>query len=127
MAKHLARTPIVFGGDFSKVVLGENVSLVNTLFNVSSGTITVGDGSFFGHNVCLLAASHPQKGNRQAVRKNGHDIVIGKNVWIASNVTIIGPCKIGDNAVIGAGSVVTRDLEGDWVYAGVPARRLKKT
>lgn len=125
LAGWIARTPVVVG-DAKKITWGENVSFVNALFNVSSGTIMVGDNSFFGHNVCLLAAGHPTNGNRQDWHKEGYDIVIGKNVWVASNVTILGPCRIGDNAVIGAGAVVTKDLEGDWVYAGVPARKLKR-
>lgn len=124
LAAWIARTPVVIG-DAEKITWGENVSFVNALFNVSSGTISVGDNTFFGHNVCLLAAGHPTNGNRQDWLKEGYDIVIGKNVWVASNVTILGPCTIGDNAIIGAGAVVTKDLEGDWVYAGVPARKLK--
>lgn len=125
LAEWIARTPVVIGGDPAKITWGENVSFVNALFNVSSGTISVGDNTFFGHNVCVLAAGHPTNGNRQIQHTEGYDIVIGKNVWVASNVTILGPCTIGDNAIIGAGAVVTKDLEGDWVYAGVPARKLK--
>jgi acetyltransferase-like isoleucine patch superfamily enzyme len=129
LARHLARTPVVFG-PIKNVTIGENVSLMNAILNVQGGTITVGDGTFFGHHVCVLAASHPIdepiEGDRQKHYCNGHDVVIGKNVWIATNVTILGPCTIGDNAVIAAGSVVTKDIEADWIYAGVPARKLRK-
>lgn len=128
LAQKLARTPVVFGGTWESVRLGKNIRLQNALLNVSSGTITIGDDSFFGHNVCLLTGHHPIDGKepRRPARKQGHDIVIGRNVWIASNVTVIGPCRIGDHAVIAAGSVVTKDVEGNHLYAGVPARRMRK-
>lgn len=128
LAERLARTPIVFGGGWDSVTLGNNVRLVNTLLNVSSGIITIGDDTFFGHNVCLLTGHHPIDGSapRRPAKSEGHDIVIGRNVWIASNVTVIGPCSIGDHAVIAAGSVVTKDVEGNHLYAGVPARRMRK-
>ena len=52
-------------------------------------------------------------------------IVLGKNVWIGSNATILQGVTIGDNVVIGAGAVVTRDLEANTVAAGVPAQFIK--
>lgn len=126
LAKLISETSIVYGGQESKVIRGKNTKLLNAILNVSSGTITIGDDTFFGHNVSILTGSHFLTGNRKDYHKEGRDIVIGNNVWIASNVTVLGPCTIGDDAVIAAGSVVTKDVEGGWVYAGVPARKLKK-
>lgn len=126
LAAQLLDTYIVFGGPRSDVSLGQGVRLSNTLLNVASGTISIGDGSFCGHNVCLLTGNHPLEGNRQRVTPDGHDIRIGKNVWLASNVTVIGPCVIGDDCVIAAGAVVTKDCEAGWIYGGVPAQKIRR-
>ena len=52
-------------------------------------------------------------------------IVLGKNVWVGSNSTILQGVTIGDNAVVAAGAVVTKDVPADTVVGGVPARKLK--
>ena len=81
-------------------------------------------------NVNLLTGTHDyeeKKVNRQLkVPKMGRDIHIGKGVWIASNVTILGPCNIGDNCVIAANSLITGEIKKDSLYAGVPAKFIKK-
>jgi len=115
-------------GDPSRLIVGNNVSLINTLFNTSSGTVTIEDDVFFGHNVCVLTGSHlyEYKGvARKDYPKEGNNIIIRKYSWIASNVTIIGPCEIGENAVIGAGSLVLGDVPAGCLYAGVPAKFIK--
>ncbi|MGO4526257.1 DapH/DapD/GlmU-related protein [Microvirga sp. 2MCAF35] len=126
LAQALANTPTVWG-DSTRVSVGSNVHLVNALLNVSSGRITIGNNTFFGHNVCLLTGTHPLDktgAERQSHPLEGRDIVIGEGVWIASNAIVLGPCRIGDNAVVAAGSVVTNaEIEAGSVYAGVPARR----
>lgn len=126
----IATTPTLFGGAWDRVVLGNNVKLVNALLNVTAGAIHIGDDTFFGHNVCLLTGTHPVKNTfaeRHAHPTSGRDIVIGRGVWVASNATILGPCTIEDHVVVAAGSVVTGGtLESGCLYAGVPARRIKK-
>lgn len=52
--------------------------------------------------------------------------LIGNDVWIGDNVLICGGCSIGDGVIIGAGSVVTKDLEPYGIYAGVPAKLIKE-
>jgi acetyltransferase-like isoleucine patch superfamily enzyme len=117
-------------GETRRVVLGNNVHLANTLFNTSSGMIIVGDDSFFGHNVCLLTGTHDYrkrgKARQASIPDIGRDIFIGQGVWISTNVTIIGPCTIGDHAVIAAGAVVCGgELPGGHIYAGAPAKPIK--
>lgn len=123
-------TPVVFGGGVEKVVLGRNVKLVNTLLNVASGSIFIGDNAFFGHNVMVLTGSHEilKTGiERHNYPEEGRDIRIGRGVWIASGAIILGPCEIGDNAVVSAGAVVCGGvLEPNSVYAGVPARKVRQ-
>jgi serine O-acetyltransferase len=59
------------------------------------------------------------------IGRNGDFPTFGDNVYVASNSTVIGNIKIGDNVIIGAGSVVTKDLPGNGVYVGNPARLIK--
>jgi len=116
-------------GSIKKIKIGRRVVLANTMFDTMSGNIIIGNHCFFGINVSLLAGTHDiykKFKERKKVIKNGCDIIINQGVWIASNVTIIGPCTIGEFAVIGAGSVVTGDVQAECLYAGNPARFLKK-
>jgi acetyltransferase-like isoleucine patch superfamily enzyme len=118
-------------GDASKVKINPTANMVNTLFNTSSGIIEVGAYTFTGHNVCLITGTHDYKKTLEnritAVPQKGRDIIIGKGVWICSNVTVLGPCAIGDNAVVAAGSVVksNTDIPKNTIFAGIPAKKLK--
>jgi acetyltransferase-like isoleucine patch superfamily enzyme len=116
-------------GDPKRVSMGKEVFVMNALFNCSSGNISIGDYTFFGHNVCLLTGTHDFRKKRKERfpwPEEGRDIKIGEGVWIASNVTVLGPCTIGDHAVIGGGSVVCGgNLPGSFLYAGFPAKSIK--
>ncbi len=129
IAQRLLITPAVFG-DPKRVSIGNNVTINNALLNTSSGNISIDENTFFGHNVCLLTGKHDisKKGidRRSSIPHTGCDIVIGKGVWLSSNVTIIGPVTIGDNAVIAAGSLVLKDVEANSLFAGSPAKFIKK-
>jgi len=128
--RHLLLEPHIFGGDKTRVRLHPSVKPMNTLFNVSSGTITVEKDVTFGHNVCVLTGWHDpaQRGlaRSQEWAKEGHDIVIREGVWLASNVTVIGPAEIGAHAVIAAGAVVTGNLPARVMAGGVPAKVIKE-
>lgn len=120
-------TSAIFG-DPSRVIIAESAVVNNALFNVQSGTITIGDFAFFGHNVCVLTGTHDiqrrGKDRLEYFPTSGRDIVIGSGAWVCSNATIIGPCTIGRDAVIAAGAVVISDVPADAVFAGVPARQV---
>lgn len=128
MAQALTSTPTIWG-DPARIVTGKNVLLVNTLLNANSGRIEIGDNSFFGHNVSLITGTHPIEARgdgRHSFPLEGRDIIIGKGVWIATNAVVLGPCTIGDNAVIAAGAVVIGgDIPPNTVYGGVPAKFIK--
>lgn len=110
--------------DATRVHFHPTAVLNNALFNVSSGDITIGPYAFFGHDVSLLTGTHDISkfgAERQvAVPKVGRDIGIGEGVWLAS-VVVVGPCTIGDHAVVGVGSLVLSDVEPYTVVAGGPA------
>jgi len=100
----------------------------NAIFNLYSGEIHVGEYAFFGYNVCVLTGTHDYrlfgKYRQLAVPHSGRDVIIEDGAWIGTNVTIIGPCIIGKNAVVAAGAVVTHDVPALEIVAGVPATTL---
>lgn len=132
LIKYLNRTYYCHGNP-KKLHLGKSVSAVNTIFNVSSGNIYVGNNTIFGHNVMVLTGVHRfLNGKREKLitgkpdaPSEGYDIVIGEGCWIASGVSIIGKVNIGENSIIGAGSVVTKDIPSGVFAAGTPCKVIK--
>lgn len=103
-----------------------------TLLDISP--ITLEDGVWLGANVTIATPCHPFLADErinQNYPDGYHDleyskpVTIKKNAWIASNVTISGGVTIGENSVIGAGSVVTRDIPANCIAVGVPAKVLR--
>lgn len=97
-------------------------------FNTGSGDIYVGADTQFGEDVQLLTGMHMHATQAsklgvpvQSVPKSGRDIVIGKNCYIGGCAIIIGPVKIGDGAIIGAGAIVTKDVPGNAFVVSSPA------
>ena len=88
------------------------------------GGITIGDDCLIGHNVVLATLNHGFAPDR---RKDMHPapIVIGRNVWIGASATVLPGVSIGDNAIIAAGAVVTKDIPANTVAGGVPAKVLR--
>lgn len=110
---------------------GKNISIGKHVFINSGcrfqdqGGITIGDGALIGHNVVLATLNHdlaPEK------RSTIHPapIVIGRNVWIGASATIVPGVTVGDNAVIAAGAVVTKDVPANTIAGGVPAKVIKQ-
>jgi acetyltransferase-like isoleucine patch superfamily enzyme len=91
------------------------------------GTVTIGDNCQMAPNVAIYTAGHPvHPATRNTAYEYGIDITIGNNVWIGGNTVIMPGVRIGDNAVIGAGSIVTKDIPAWTVAAGNPCRVLRK-
>jgi len=120
--------PVIFGD--KKEVYQRQIPK-STIFNTRSGKIVVGSNCVFGEDVMLLTGKHnfisdvSDEKDLHAVPEDGRDIIIGKNCYIGSGAIIIGKVVIGDYAVIGAGAVVTKDIEARTLYGGIPARKIK--
>lgn len=116
-------------GDPAKLHIAETAIVNDALFNLSSGDITVGEWAFFGHGVSVLTGTHdwttfgPER--QTAVPKSGRDVVIEEGVWVSSNATVVGPCRIGAHAVVAVGAVVMADVDPYTVVGGVPAKVLR--
>lgn len=94
---------------------------------VDDGHIYVGSYVMFGPNVTIATANHPiHSGLRQKGLQYNKDVHIGENAWICANVVIVPGVTIGKNTVIGAGSVVTKDIPDNVVAAGNPCRVLRE-
>ena len=89
--------------------------------------ITIGDDVQIGPNVQLLTATHPlEPGPRRDKWEAAEPIVIGDNVWLGGGVIVCPGVTIGADTVVGAGSVVTRDLPGGVVAVGSPAKVVRE-
>lgn len=107
----------------SNVHFGSNVYANFNLTLVDDADIYVGDSTMFGPNVTICTAGHPINAKlREQVYEFNMPIHIGKNVWIGANVVVMPGVSIGDNSVIGAGSIVTRDIPANVVAYGTPCR-----
>lgn len=118
-------------GDSRRVSIHPTANVVNSVFNTASGSISIGEYSFTGHNVSFLTGTHDVstylKRRMSSIPMEGRDIKIGKGVWICSSAVILGPCEIADHAVVTAGSVVIPGtmIHEYQVFSGNPARLLK--
>lgn len=114
-----------FGG--AHVHFGKNIYANFNLTMVDDTHIYVGDYTMFGPNVTVTTAGHPIL---PELREKGYQynaaIHIGRNCWIGSGVMIMPGITIGDNVVIGAGSVVTHDLPSNVVAVGTPCKVLRE-
>jgi len=90
------------------------------------GRITFGDNCLLAPNVAIYTAGHPSHpDSRNSLYEYGIDVTVGDNVWIGGNVVIMPGVNIGSNCVIGAGSVVTKDIPAWSIAAGNPARVIR--
>jgi len=132
--KYYFQGPIQFNYG-THTFIGENFFANFNLTVMDDARIFIGDNVMFGPNVSLMATNHPLlPEERTAMRyPDGHvsmseyaeDIHIESNVWIAANSVVLGGVTIGEGAVIGAGSVVTKDIPAGYLACGVPCRPMR--
>mgnify|MGYP003817108081 CR=1 FL=1 len=109
------------------IEIGENFYANYNLTILDCNKVLIGNNVLIAPNVAIYTAGHPL---HYEPRNEGYEyafpIFIGNNVWIGGNVIINPGVKIGDNSVIGAGSIVTRDIPANVVAVGNPCRVLKE-
>lgn len=114
-----------FNTDFGQNIhLGENVFINAGCHFQDQGGIYIGQDTLIGHNVVLATLNHDLNPARRQLCIPA-PIHIGNNVWIGSNSTILSGVTIGDNSVVAAGAVVTKDVPANTIVGGVPARFIK--
>ena len=91
------------------------------------GTVTIGDNCQMAPNVAIYTAGHPlHPDTRRTAWEYGIPVTIGHDVWLGGSVVVCPGVTIGDNVVIGAGSVVTKDIPSNCVAAGNPCRVIRE-
>ncbi len=110
----------------SNIYIGDNFYANYNLTVLDCAKVTIGENVLIGPNVCITTAGHPIHYLSRRKYEYADEIVIGNNVWIGANVVINPGVKIGDNSVIGSGSVVTKDIPSDVVAVGNPCKVLRE-
>lgn len=122
--------------DYGKnITIGENFYANFNFTVLDCCPVEIGDDVFIGPNVSLLTPVHPFRWQERNMRRKADGtaydleyakpIKIGRNCWLAGNVTVIGGVTIGEGCVIGAGSVVTRDIPANSLAVGNPCRVIR--
>lgn len=115
-----------FYTDYGKnIKVGEGVFINACCHFQDHGGVTIDDDCQIGHNVVFATLNHELAPERRKITRPA-PIVLGKNVWVGSNATVLPGVTIGDNAVIAAGAVVTKDVAHDTIVGGVPAKVIKR-
>ena len=94
-----------------------------TLYDM--GGVDIADQVMIGPNVNIITSGHPLEPSQRRAYIEAKPIVIEKNVWIATGATILGGVIVGENSVVAAGAVVTKDVPPNSFVAGVPARVIR--
>ena len=111
-----------FYTDFGKNIhIGKNVFINACCHFQDHGGVTLGDGCQIGHIVVFATLNHGMAPEDRGTTYPA-PIRLGKNVWVGSNATILQGVSIGDNSIVAAGAVVTRDVPENVIAAGVPAK-----
>ena len=108
------------------IEVGEDFFASYNLVILDVGKVKIGKNAQIAPNVAIYTAGHPiHPDSRNSGYEYGIPVTIGDNVWLGGNVCIMPGVTIGDNAVIGAGSVVTKDIPSNVIAAGNPCRVIR--
>lgn len=102
------------------ICLGDGFFANHHLTILDACPVTIGRHVMFGPHVLLSTATHPLEAGARREAEHAMPITIGDDVWLGGNVSVMPGVTIGDRTVIGAGSVVTRDIPADCVAVGNP-------
>jgi acetyltransferase-like isoleucine patch superfamily enzyme len=111
------------GGADTRV--GRNVFINQNCTFYDLGGIDIADDVMIGPNVSIITSGHPVEPSRRRAFTIAKPIVIERNVWIAAGATIIGGVTVGENSVVAAGSVVTKNVSPNTLVGGNPARVIR--
>lgn len=109
------------------IEIGKNFYANHNLVILDGNKVKFGDNVFVAPNCAFYTAGHPlDYKERNKGLEYAKPIKVGNNVWIGGNVTVLPGVSIGDNVVIGAGSVVTKDISSNVIAVGNPCRVIKE-
>ncbi len=124
--KYFVEQPFICDYGYN-IEIGENFYSNHNLTILDCAKVTFGDNVFIGPNCSFYTAEHPlDYETRNKCYESAKPIKIGDNVWIGGSVNILPGVTIGSNVVIGAGSIVTKDITNNSIAVGVPAKVVKR-
>jgi maltose O-acetyltransferase len=117
-----------FHCDYGKnIEVGKNFFANYNCTILDVGKVIIGDNVMFAPNVSIYTAGHPvHPDSRNSGYEYGIEITIGDNVWVCGSVVINPGVRIGNNVVIGSGSVVTKDIPDNMIAAGNPCKVIRE-
>lgn len=105
--------------------IGRNVFMNQNCTIYDLGGVDIADNVMIGPNVSLITEGHPIEPSQRRAFVTAQPIVMERNVWIAAGAIILGGVTVGENSVVAAGSVVTRNVPSNTLVAGNPARVIR--
>ena len=117
--------PPFYSAGGNEIRVGRNVFVNQNCTFYDLGGLDIADDVMIGPNVSLITASHPLDPAQRRAVTIGKPIAIRKNVWIAAGATVVGGVTVGENSVVAAGSVVTKDVPPNTLVGGNPARVIR--
>jgi acetyltransferase-like isoleucine patch superfamily enzyme len=109
----------------AEIRVGHNVFVNQNCTFYDLGGLDIADDVMIGPNVSIITTGHPFEPSQRRRATIGNPIVIEKCVWIAAGATIIGGITVGENSVVAAGSVVTKNVPPNSLAGGNPARIIR--
>jgi acetyltransferase-like isoleucine patch superfamily enzyme len=109
-----------------RIRVGHKVFINQCCTIYDMGGVDIGDLVMIGPNVSIITVGHAMEPSQRRKFIEAKPIVIQSNVWIATGATILGGVTVGENSVVGAGAVVTKDVPPGTFVAGVPARVIRR-
>lgn len=133
MGAKVGRDVVIYPGVWitpgRNLVLGDEVDLAKDVIITTTGGVTIGKGTLVGYRTQILSANHEIPPPGLPIPPSGDvlgSVVVGAGVWIGANCVITPGVRIGDGAVIAAGSVVTKDVAANAIVGGVPAKLIRR-
>ena len=113
----------------NNLTMGNNSTIGSNSEIFNSRNFYIGDNVDIGTQFYINTDNHKFNDPKKFLSKQGvisSEIIIGSDIWIGARVTILAGVKINDRVIVGACSLINKDLESGYIYAGVPAKKIKK-
>lgn len=107
-----------------RVTIERGVFVNEGCFFEAKGRITIRAGTLLGPNVTILTSNHALTDGIPDMASTASPVTVGRNCWLGANCILTPGVTLADRVTVAAGAIVTKDLDGPGVYAGVPARKV---
>ncbi|SMP56752.1 acyltransferase [Anoxynatronum buryatiense] len=111
-----------------KLQIGNNVSIHPMCYIDSTGEIAIGNDVSIAHGTTIMSTTHNYGDRTIPIKDQGINharVTIEDNVWIGAKVVVLSGVKIASGCILGAGTVITKDTNNDFIYGGVPSKQIK--